>query len=72
MDVYEDWEGMTPAEAEALAIGLAEADAEFVTCPRCGGNPNWEDYEPAITVGEPQPGEWGPCRVCNGAGEVRA
>lgn len=37
-------------------------------CPACRGA--GEHYAPPVTVGEPQPEEWAPCRLCDGMGMV--
>ena len=73
------WETMTTAEAVALACGLAEAEDEegkecaWITCPRCLGDPNYEEWEPGVSCGwgGPEPGDWGPCRLCHGTGRAR-
>jgi len=79
-DVTVDWRGLTAAEGEALACGLAEAEDEedgeytWIVCPRCHGAPDYEEWEPGVSCGwgGPEPGDWGPCRLCHGTGRVRA
>ena len=68
---YDFWETTPPAEAEALDAGRYAAEIEYMTlCPKCGGDPDYENYIPAVTVGEPQPGEYARCALCDGTGYV--
>ena len=59
---------MTAIEAAWLDAGqyAAQQEATMIMCPKCEGNPDYEDYIEAVTVGEPQPGEYVPCELCHG------
>ena len=41
-----------------------------ITCPKCKGNPLYEEWLPAVEVGVQQPGEPIPCKLCEGEGYV--
>jgi DnaJ-class molecular chaperone len=44
------------------------AVGKTVVCPECKGQ--GECYVSPIEVGEPQPGEYQPCELCEGTGQI--